>query len=109
MISEKKISPDDILIVTFTRAAAAEIRRRLKNFLPIKENLPTISTLHSFALKQLVLNQDLIANYQIPVPIRIVDDWEENNIIFEELKDILKTQKKKLGVTSAYYPLTGIV
>ena len=96
MISEKKISPDDILILTFTRAAAAELRNRLKNFLDNDKILPTISTLHSFALKQLILNQKLIANYQIPVPIRIVDDWEENNIIFEDLKVILKTQKKKI-------------
>lgn len=96
MISVKKIPPDDILILTFTRAAAAELRNRLKNFLDNEDDIPTISTLHSFALKQLILNQDLIANYQIPVPIRIVDDWEENNIIFEDLKVILNTHKKKI-------------
>ena len=96
LINEKKINPNNILITTFTRAAAAELTKQIKEFIDIDEHLPTISTLHSFALKQLILNQDLIANYQIPVPIRIVDDWEENNLIFEELKDILKCNKKDI-------------
>lgn len=96
MISEKKISPEDILIVTFTRAAAAELSQRLKEFLGNEEKMPYVSTLHSFAFRQLVLNQELIANYQLPTPIRVVDDWEENNLIFEELKDILECDKQKI-------------
>ncbi len=94
MISEKKISPEDILILTFTRAAAAELSQRLKEFLGPKEKIPYVSTLHSFAFRQLVRNQELIANYQLPTPIRVVDDWEENNLVFEELKVILKSSKQ---------------
>jgi len=96
MISEKKISPEDILIVTFTRAAAAELSQRLKEFLGNKEKIPYVSTLHSFAFRQLVRNQELIANYQLPTPIRVVDDWEENNLVFEELKAILKSKKQRI-------------
>ncbi len=96
LINEKKINPNHILITTFTRAAATELTNRIKEFIDVDRSLPTISTLHSFALKQLILNQDLLANYQIPVPIRVVDDWEENNLIHEELKEILKCNKNDI-------------
>jgi len=96
MIFEMKISPEEILIVTFTRAAAAELSQRLKEFLGNEEKMPYVSTLHSFAFKQLIFNQELIANYQLPTPIRIADDWEENNLIFEDLKVILKCNKKTI-------------
>ncbi|TKJ19982.1 MAG: hypothetical protein CEE43_13985 [Promethearchaeota archaeon Loki_b32] len=96
MISEKNISPEDIPIVTFTRAAAAELSQRLKEFLRGEEKMLYVSTLHSFAFRQLIRNQELIANHQLPTPIRVVDDWEENNLVFEELKVILKSEKKKI-------------
>ncbi len=94
MISEKKISPEEILIATFTRAAAAELSQQLKEFLGDAEKMPHVSTLHSFAFRQLVLNQQLIADYRIPTPIRVADDWEQNNLVFEEIKEILDCTKK---------------
>ena len=90
LIKEKKVSPNKILILTFTRAAAFELKNRIHELL--KESLiefPQISTLHSFALRQLLRNTDLIES--LPQPIRIVDNWEERNIIFEDLKEILNS------------------
>jgi len=48
---------------------------------------PRISTLHSFALRQLLKNANRISD--LPQPLRIADNWEERNIILEDLKALL--------------------
>ena len=50
-------------------------------------------TLHSFALRQLLKNIDALST--IPNPVRIADDWEENNIIAQDLKDQLDYEIKR--------------
>jgi DNA helicase-2/ATP-dependent DNA helicase PcrA len=87
LISKSKIQPNDILALTFTRAAAKELRQRITSELADEVGSPTISTLHSFALKTLLLHG---AGRRLPNPIRIADDWEERNIIEEDLKTILE-------------------
>jgi len=104
LVAEKGISPNQILAVTFTRAAAFELRNRIADVLEGQQNeLPRVSTLHSFALRQLLRNSDLIES--IPRPLRIADDWEERNIILEDLKVILdynlKTVREKFSLLSA--------
>ena len=104
LVTEKGISPDQILAVTFTRAAAFELRNRIADVLEGQQNeLPRVSTLHSFALRQLLRNSDLIES--IPRPLRIADDWEERNIILEDLKVILgynlKTVRERFNLLSA--------
>jgi DNA helicase-2/ATP-dependent DNA helicase PcrA len=83
LVSEREVPPDHILAVTFTRAAARELRQRVENELGT-ESCPRISTLHSFALRQLLRNAGLITD--LPQPLRIADDWEERNIILEDVK-----------------------
>jgi DNA helicase-2/ATP-dependent DNA helicase PcrA len=90
LVSERQVSPDNILAVTFTRAAARELRQRVENELG-EENCPRISTLHSFALRQLLRNARLITD--LPQPLRIADDWEERNIILEDIKRLLGLKK----------------
>ena len=104
LVTERGISPKRILAVTFTRAAAFELRNRIADVLEGQQNeLPRVSTLHSFALRQLLRNSDLIES--IPRPLRIADDWEERNIILEDLKVILgynlKTVREKFNLLSA--------
>jgi len=104
LVTEKGILPDQILAVTFTRAAAFELRNRIADVLEVQQNeLPRVSTLHSFALRQLLRNSDLIES--IPRPLRIADDWEEHNIILEDLKVILgynlKTVRERFNLLSA--------
>lgn len=90
LITEKNIPPNKILAITFTRAAAFELRKRVSEILEEKNvKLPRISTLHSFALRQLLKNSNLIET--LPQPLRIADNWEERNIIFEDLKMILNS------------------
>ncbi len=104
LVSEKNISTEKILVLTFTRAAAFELRKRIIEILGEQQgSLVHVSTLHSFALKQLLRNSNLIDS--IPRPLRIADDWEEREIILEDLKDILnckiKDVKEKFNLLSA--------
>ena len=87
LIDEREVSPDSILALTFTRAAAQEIAQRVAAELG-KERSPRISTLHSFALRQLLKNEVIIT--ALPKPLRIADDWEERNIVLEDLKPLLQ-------------------
>lgn len=88
LIVGQNVSPNEILALTFTRAAAHELRQKVQEELePYMKELPRISTLHSFALRQLLRNYDIITT--VPSPLRIADDWEEQNIILEDLKGIL--------------------
>ena len=94
LIDEKKISPDKILALTFTRAAAHELRTRITEILDPEQKSPQVATLHSFALTQLLHNIDRLDS--IPKPLRIADDWEEKNIINQDLKIILHYKLKEI-------------
>ena len=86
LITEKGIDPESISVITFTRAAAYELISRVKECVS-EENFPRISTLHSFALSQLLTNQRVID--KIEIPLRIADDWEEKNIVIPDLKKLM--------------------
>ena len=86
LVQEKDVPPEHIHAITFTRAAAQELRQRVENMLG-GDSCPHISTLHSFALKQLLHNSSIIRS--LPIPLRIADDWEERHIVFEDMKAIL--------------------
>jgi len=83
LIQEKEVPPEGILALTFTRAAAHELRQRLQSAMP-GEPQPRVSTLHSFALRQLLRNAPTLIT--LPQPLRIADDWEERRIILEDIK-----------------------
>jgi len=87
LVEARHVVPGNILAVTFTRAAARELRQRAETELG-RENCPRICTLHSFALRQLLRNATRIAD--LPQPLRIADDWEERNVILEDLKNFLE-------------------
>ena len=86
LIGELGVSANSVLTITFTRAAARELRQRVAGELGEDHN-PRISTLHSFALRQLLKNSDRITD--LPQPLRIADDWEEENIILKDLRALL--------------------
>lgn len=92
LIEEENFPPSDIMALTFTRAAAAELKSRVKSELGEDSDLPRISTLHSFALRT-ILKQ--FSGSRLPQPIRIADDFEERHIIQEDLKRILKAESIK--------------
>ncbi len=86
LVIENNVSAESILALTFTRAAARELRQRVDRELD-EGGSPRISTLHSFALRQLLRNVTKIT--ELPQPLRIADDWEERNIVHEDLKSML--------------------
>lgn len=104
LVAQAGVSPSDILALTFTRAAAAELRSRICKLLGDEcEEFPHVSTLHSFSLRQLLRNSDRIDT--IPRPLRVADDWEERYIILEDMKlplgYTLKKVRKNFNLLSA--------
>jgi len=95
LIEEKEISPSDILVISFTRASAIELKKQLQGYFGEGQDIPSASTLHSFAFKQLLANQKLLSDI-LPTPIQVLDDWKEDKILYEELKILLNTQKQKV-------------
>jgi len=92
LIQEKQVNPQDILVLTFTRVAARELRQRITDALNKQISGITITTLHSFALSLLLKHG---AGDRLPQPIRIADDWEEKKIIRQDLKRELGLPKVK--------------
>lgn len=89
-IEDRRVDPEKISVLTFTRAAARELRRRVESEVG-EGRVPRISTLHSFALRQLLRNSALLTS--LPQPLRIADDWEERHIILEDLKALLNLNR----------------
>ena len=75
------LSASRIACLTFTRAAAAEMRVRLDARLGDVSRRVRVSTLHSFALRELL--REGVSD--IPDPVRVVGDWEERWVVVEEL------------------------
>ena len=90
LVAHTGIDPNRILAFTFTRAAARELAQRVAHELGSDQS-PRISTLHSFALRQLIQNEAVIT--ALPKPLRIADDWEERNIVLEDLKDLMELDR----------------
>lgn len=85
LIEVHGVSPGRILALTFTRAAAAEMRHRLEDRLGDVGKRVRVSTIHSFALREILRN----GARQLPSPLRVVGDWEERHVVVEELARIL--------------------
>lgn len=92
LILQHNAVPETILLLTFTRLAAAQLKDEIKKVLePLGKATPQVSTLHSFALRQILYNSSRID--ALPRPIRIADDWEERHIIQEDLKRVLNLKE----------------
>lgn len=92
-----------ILCVTFTRAAAAGFREKITEALGPGADLPDVSTLHAFALRQLMRRRANIGSGKGRA--RVADDWEERYVVREDLARILRTNvtdvKKRLAALAA--------
>ncbi len=105
LVQEQHVTPHEILALTFTRAATYELKNRTSEELLDGIAIPPrISTLHSFALSQLLRNAPIITI--VPRPLRIADDWEERYIIEEDLKRILNLNKIK-DVRTKFHQLSA--
>jgi len=83
LIKEKKVSPENILAVTFTNKAAQEMRERLEFLIKDVKEFPLITTFHSLCFK--------ILQEQEKIPrLSVIDDDERKSLLLEVLKDIEK-------------------
>jgi len=99
LIDELGVDPSHILVVTFTRKAVEELRERILPSIPQGDDPPRVSTLHGFALRQLLRNADLVN--ALPKPLRVADDWEEAEIIVPDLQRLLNRTKKQVAADLA--------
>ena len=78
-------APETIAAVSFTRAAALDLERRVKNFALAKDQAEAasvrVSTLHSLALRALAAGNHL-GTY--PARPSVLDDWELQHIFDPE-------------------------
>jgi hypothetical protein len=91
------LNPSRIACLTFTRAAAAEMRERLDARLGDVGRRVRVSTLHSFALRELLRS----GASDIPDPVRVVGDWEERWVVVKELARILNRKVGEYGMIEA--------
>jgi DNA helicase-2/ATP-dependent DNA helicase PcrA len=96
LIGEKKIEPDNILMVTFTNKAAGEMKERVGKI--IKGHQPTISTFHSLCAKILRVDGK---NIGIPVSFVIYDSQDQ----IEGVKECFKI----LGISPKEYKPSSIL
>jgi DNA helicase-2/ATP-dependent DNA helicase PcrA len=88
LVLEDNVPPNEILAIAFTRINAYDLNRSVAGEFTGQGLLPPrISTLHSFALSQLLRNSRLVRS--LPQPIRIADDYEERWIIRADLGAVL--------------------
>jgi DNA helicase II / ATP-dependent DNA helicase PcrA len=85
LLTDQGVPPRQIAALTFTRAAAGEMRERLSERLGDDGKRVRVSTLHSFSFREL-LRAEVNA---LTEPIRVVGDWEERNVVIEELGHML--------------------
>lgn len=71
------------LVLTFTRSTAAELRNRLRRDFGDKYGLVRVSTVHAFALRQLIRNDAAPA---APERVTIADDYDESEVILPDLR-----------------------
>lgn len=88
LINNKSVNPDNIIVLTFTRAATAELKKKIKENIDSSKGLPGVFTLHGFALRQLMKNSRNVK--KLPENFVIADDYEERHIIKEDIKKLLK-------------------
>ena len=88
LVEEQGIDPRAILVITFTRAAAHELRARISGATEDFGAPPRLSTLHAYALRQLLRNANSVET--LPTPVRIADNWEVRWIIRPDLRDAMR-------------------
>lgn len=87
LMHEKRVSPDNMLAITFTNKAAQEMQKRLSKLLGENSRLPQTATFHQFCL-QLLKEKDVYKNYAI------IEERERKQLISHAIKNISQKGKE---------------
>ena len=96
LLKEQGVSPENVLMVTFTNKAAEEMAERVKKLLNLRENigrysahLPVMGTFHSVCVRILRRDIEWLG-------------WNKNFLIYDDQdqKTLLKQILKELGISS---------
>jgi len=107
LIQEKKISPENILLLTFTNKAAGEMKERIRqlisNLQPPNSKLPFAGTFHSFCARVLRIEGK---NLEIPQNYLIYDEADQLEAIKEVVKK-LDLSTKEFNPSSVLNTISG--
>jgi len=84
LITQKKVHPDEILAITFTKKAANEMLERLKEFGGLKDAQPHVSTLHTESLNLLTDT--------MPESFEFIADDDETLMLMKDAADDLNLE-----------------
>lgn len=90
LIKEKGVSPDRILLVTFTNKAAEEMKERVKKLINNDKGLPFAGTFHSFCARLLRLEGRHIG---IPINFTIYDEDDSIKAIKQAMENLEVSDK----------------
>jgi len=84
--------PPKMKLLTFTRAATAELADKVLDHQALAAQRP--STVHSFSISVLLQNDGA---GDFPQPLRMVDDWEKDQIIESSLARRARVHKRRIN------------
>lgn len=89
--------PSSIVALTFTNKAALEMKERIEKFLARKQDLPFVGTFHSFCLRLLKQNSELLDN-----PFFSILDEDDQHKIIQNIINTAGLNKKITAKQIAY-------
>jgi uncharacterized protein (TIGR00375 family) len=96
LIKARKIHPEHILAVTFTRKAAIEMRTRLVSLLNRIDKLPLITTFHGFCWRLIKENYSKDRSFKIIVP-------DDRSMIIRDAMNLVQKKGVKLSVSAKVF------
>lgn len=97
LIMNEQVMPSSIIALTFTNKAALEMKERIEKFLERKYELPFVGTFHSFCLRLLKQNSDLLES-----PFISILDEDDQHKILQNIINGAGLQKKVTAKQLSY-------